>query len=409
MSSKRPSSYRTRSASGGDPPPEESTRTRHSSSSSSTSGSSSSRTVMSKLRSKLTRQRSSQREHGGDDHKQPYHPPLIKSSTLPTRMVPDDKQRVFIDERLRVIPPDERPRVIPPWGGPSLEDSPTDDDSIDSGLDPRGGDSTDSSPHNQRVSSIYDEISVQRAFGPAMKDIGRWYVSRGQYMSVNSSHHHHHARSVDDENERLGSRPPLPLPTVPLSERSVATVTNNDPMYGRIESRLMGVNGLELGLRDLAQHGWYWGPMTRVEAEERLTGYSDGTFLVRDSSDDRYLLSLSFRSQGKTLHTRIEFCNGHFSFYSFPDSENEGYTSVAELIQRSMQYSSLGVFCFSRARTTGSPAVPVRLLKPLSRFTQLRTLQHYCRFVIRQAIRFDSIRSLPLPRHVHTFLEQSQF
>lgn len=357
--------HRQRSSSGGEPPEE---RRR-------------SRTVLGKLKSKLTKQRSTQ-----EDQPLP-HLPLTKSSTLPARMVPSD--------------PSPRQRVVP-WGVASLEDSPTDDESIDSGLDRRGGEnsSSDSSPKNQKVCSIYDEISVQRAFGPAMKDIGRWF-SQSQYVSVNS---------VEAENDRLGSRPPVPIPI--LGREHVSINTDTDPIfgvYGKVESRLLGANGLELGLRNLAQHGWYWGPMTRVEAEERLTGSNDGTFLVRDSSDERYLLSLSFRSQGKTLHTRIEFCNGHFSFYSFPDSENEGYSSVAELIQCSMQYSSVGVFCFSRARTTGSPAVPVRLLKPLSRFTQLRSLQHYCRFVIRQAIRFDSIRRLPLPRHVHTFLEQSQF
>lgn len=376
--SRRLGSGRERSSSGGNypppaPPGQEKRR--------------SNTTVLGKLKSKLSRQRSSQ-QHGGRDDLPP-HPPLLKSSTLPARMASDDHYS-------------SSPRPLP-WGTASQEDSPgTDDESVDSGLDPRGGEtSSDSSPRNQKLSSIYDEVSVQRAFGPAMKDVGRWFSQR-QYLSLAEA----------AENDRLGSRPPLPLPTSPGNQ--VNNTHNNDlgdplELYGRVQPRLLGSNGLELGLRDLAQYGWYWGPMTRLEAEERLTGSSDGTFLVRDSSDDRYLLSLSFRSQGKTLHTRIEFCNGHFSFYSFPDSENEGYTSVAELIQRSMQYSSVGVFCFSRARTTGSPAVPVRLLKPLSRFSQLRSLQHYCRFVIRQAIRFDSIRCLPLPRHVHTFLEQSQF
>lgn len=353
-------------------------------------------TVLGKLKNKLTRQRSTQHgeRRGIDDL--PPHPPLLKSSTLPARMATDDHYS---------SPHSSSSSSHPiPWGLAVQEDSPgTDDESVDSGLDPRGGEtSSDSSPRNQKLCSIYDEVSVQRAFGPAMKDIGRWFSQR-QYLSLSEA----------AENDRLGSRPPLPLP--PSPSRHDNNTHNNDTnptpleLYGKVQPRLLGSNGLELGLRDLAQYGWYWGPMTRLEAEERLTGSSDGTFLVRDSSDDRYLLSLSFRSQGKTLHTRIEFCNGHFSFYSFPDSENEGYTSVAELIQRSMQYSSVGVFCFSRARTMGSPAVPVRLLKPLSRFSQLRSLQHYCRFVIRQAIRFDSIRRLPLPRHVHTFLEQSQF
>ncbi|EHB07253.1 Suppressor of cytokine signaling 6 [Heterocephalus glaber] len=55
-------------------------------------------------------------------------------------------------------------------------------------------------------------------------------------------------------------------------------------------------------LKKLAKQGWYWGPLTRWEAEGKLANLPDGSFLVRDSSDDHYLLSLSFRSHGKPLH-----------------------------------------------------------------------------------------------------------
>jgi len=64
------------------------------------------------------------------------------------------------------------------------------------------------------------------------------------------------------------------------------------------------------GLRWL-QCGWYWGAMGFDEAEARLADKPDGTFLVRDSSDDRYILSLSFRSLGSTHHTRIEHYKGY--------------------------------------------------------------------------------------------------
>ena len=327
-------------------------------------------------------------------------------------------------------------------------------------------------PRYQRVqsNSMYDEAAFDKAFGP-MKDVGRWYSTYSsqkqlQLMRLETSNRGRGqdrvdevqgavmaarpvARCVLEEHEqRLVSRPLPPIPHDPAREEeesrgkpgtagggasqqlyqvqeqqwpprdSAAAAScssrggvsrTHEDMYELVEHRLRGNNPLMLGLRNVARYGWYWGPVTRVEAEEKLQGTDDGTFLVRDSSDERYLLSLSFRSQGKTLHTRIEYSNGFFSFYSFPDSDSEGYRSVVELIEWSMKYSQDGIFCFSRGKAIGSPAVPVRLLKPLSRFNQVRTLQHYCRFVIRQSIRFDCIRQLPLPRHVHGFLEQSQY
>jgi len=50
--------------------------------------------------------------------------------------------------------------------------------------------------------------------------------------------------------------------------------------------------------------------MSFDEAEAMLANRRDGSFLVRDSSDERYILSLSFRSLGGTHHTRIEHYKG---------------------------------------------------------------------------------------------------
>lgn len=190
--------------------------------------------------------------------------------------------------------------------------------------------------------------------------------------------------------------------------RTVCAVTDKkdrcDPDADAVPPR---VGNLTQELYKLSKYGWYWGPINRSEAESKLVDQPDGAFLVRDSSDDRYILSLSFRSYGKTLHTRIEHSSGLFSFYAQP--EPEGHASIVELIQQSMCYSQSGVFCYSRSRSPGSPSFPVRLTKPISRFTQVRSLQYLCRFVIRQFTRYDHIQKLPLPPRIKGYLEEGHY
>uniref|UniRef100_A0A3P9B852 Suppressor of cytokine signaling 7 n=1 Tax=Maylandia zebra TaxID=106582 RepID=A0A3P9B852_9CICH len=159
-------------------------------------------------------------------------------------------------------------------------------------------------------------------------------------------------------------------------------------------------------LRELEKCGWYWGPMNWEDAEMKLKGKPDGSFLVRDSSDPRYILSLSFRSQGITHHTRMEHYRGTFSLWCHPKFEDRCH-SVVEFIERAIMHSKNGKFLyFLRSRVPGLPPTPVQLLYPVSRFSSVKSLQHLCRFCIRQLVRIDHIQELPLPTPLIAYLRK---
>ncbi|XP_015589038.1 tyrosine-protein kinase abl-1 isoform X2 [Cephus cinctus] len=115
-------------------------------------------------------------------------------------------------------------------------------------------------------------------------------------------------------------------------------------------------------LLKLSKYGWYWGPISGDEANAKLEAEPDGAFLVRDSSDDRYLLTVSFKTAGKLFHARIEHSNGMFSLCT--DTKPGRFSSVSALINYSMMMSHSAVFCYSRPRYPGYPLFPVRLIKP---------------------------------------------
>ncbi|XP_017885914.1 suppressor of cytokine signaling 5 [Ceratina calcarata] len=160
-------------------------------------------------------------------------------------------------------------------------------------------------------------------------------------------------------------------------------------------------------LLKLSNYGWYWGPISGTEADAKLISEPDGAFLVRDSSDDRYVLTLSFKSSGKLLHTRMEHSGGLFSLCN--QSDGEAFSSVADLIDYSINFSQTAVFCYAQPRYPGYPSFPVRLTKPVSRFTQVRSLQYLCRFVIRQNTRLDNIHKLPLPKTIKGYIEEAYY
>ncbi len=161
--------------------------------------------------------------------------------------------------------------------------------------------------------------------------------------------------------------------------------------------------GLAAELAKLPRQPGYWGPLTQEEAEAKLKNRPDGSFLVRDSSDERYLLSLSFNSHGRSLHTRIEYRNGLFSL-----NDSEGHASIVELIELAVRESRSGVYGYMRD-SLGLQSYPAQLKNWVSRFTEVRPLQHLCRFVIREVYPRHHIQRLPLPRKIKEYILENQY
>ncbi|KAI4497918.1 hypothetical protein M0802_007034 [Mischocyttarus mexicanus] len=192
-------------------------------------------------------------------------------------------------------------------------------------------------------------------------------------------------------------------------EKQIVQCTTNTDVEDNME--LSDENKLKACLTEellkLSKYGWYWGPISGNQADLKLLSEPDGAFLVRDSSDDRYLLTLSFKSSGKLLHARIEHSRGFFSLCN--RGESKSFTSIAALIDYSMNFSETAVICYSRPKYPGCPSFPVRLTKPVSRFIQVKSLQYLCRFIIRQNTRLDNIHKLPLPKSMRGYIEEGYY
>ncbi|XP_050085852.1 uncharacterized protein LOC126571404 isoform X1 [Anopheles aquasalis] len=155
-------------------------------------------------------------------------------------------------------------------------------------------------------------------------------------------------------------------------------------------------------IEKVQEFGWYWGPITSEGAEKILSNEPDGSFLVRDSSDDHYIFSLTFKLNGTVRHVRIDQDQGSFSFGSCAKFKSH---TIMEFIENAVEHSRSGRYLFFLHRRPEYGPMRVQLTKPVSRFKHVQSLQHICRFVIHKTIkRKDLIQALPLPRRVLDYL-----
>ncbi|XP_061452884.1 suppressor of cytokine signaling 5-like [Rhineura floridana] len=162
----------------------------------------------------------------------------------------------------------------------------------------------------------------------------------------------------------------------------------------RVHTQIDYIHCLVPDLLQLTQLPCYWGVMDRYEAEALLEGKPEGTFLLRDSAQEDYLFSVSFRRYGRSLHARIEQWNHNFSFDVHDPSVFHAPT-VTGLLEH---YKDPSVCMFFEPLLS----IPVNRTFPFG-------LQHLCRAVVTCCTTYDGIGHLPIPSALKEYLKEYHY
>uniref|UniRef100_A0A4W5N9M8 Uncharacterized protein n=1 Tax=Hucho hucho TaxID=62062 RepID=A0A4W5N9M8_9TELE len=163
---------------------------------------------------------------------------------------------------------------------------------------------------------------------------------------------------------------------------------------------------------------WYWGPLTATQAKQVLIKAPEGTFLLRDSSYQGYLLTPSVKTSLGPTHLRIEHGTDMSGFDSVivARPRMRRFEGAVDLVQHyALTYKNLASQkerLRAQKETGGANPSP-----PIERTLQLKLIrlfhevspsfQHLCRVTINQ--HSCCHQDLPLPGRLHDFLLEYPF
>lgn len=179
---------------------------------------------------------------------------------------------------------------------------------------------------------------------------------------------------------------PLPLQSVP------------PPQEAKPEAELQQLSDT---VRALHQSGWFYEGISFQESHELLKDTNVGTFLVRNSTNPRFLFSLSVQTERGPTSVRLHYTNGYFRLDAQAHLQGvmPAFPNVIDLIQHYIQefkkYSrnpNMQVWVDNQGKWYSS----IRIETPLKKREEPPSLKHLSRLAIHKAIQSSGKPRIPL-------------
>ncbi|XP_036446098.1 suppressor of cytokine signaling 3a [Colossoma macropomum] len=162
-------------------------------------------------------------------------------------------------------------------------------------------------------------------------------------------------------------------------------------------------------VRKLQESGFYWASISGKEANAMLASEPSGTFLIRDSSDNRHFFTLSVKTDSGTKNLRVQCDSKSFFLQTDPKSSQSvpRFDCVLKLVHHYMSSprspTSMGNIRSAYYIYSGGEKIPLELLKPFS--CTMSSLQHLCRKTVNGHLDISSKRD-QLPQPLKDFLQE---
>jgi hypothetical protein len=202
-------------------------------------------------------------------------------------------------------------------------------------------------------------------------------------------------RSRDTKKHKLCLRRTLPAVALHNSKRTIAT----QPQRAILLEQEFRSKEIIL----LSTVSWYWGVLTPAQACYLMHQSPDGSFLATgfretrgDHSNPNY--SLAVKLQREVYIFKVRHQNGQLSLDFSNPLQPKALTLhglVSKIVQASKTHGSVGKITSDRGTILASFKHPV---------SRISSLKAHCRRVVRLKFNRTSIKDLPLPEQLKTYL-----